>query len=76
MPTYTLKDVNTLDTFDIFCSYKDLKIKLEEMPDLVQVIGPTATIHETGNNLKVDDGFREVMSRIKENHRINNIKDY
>jgi|TARA_B110000211_G_C14047819_1_gene539824 hypothetical protein len=76
MPTYTLKDVNTLDTFDVFCSYSDLQIKLEEMPDLVQVIGASSIIHETGTNIKVDDGFREAMSRIKENHRINNIKDY
>ena len=50
--------------------------QLNEMPELIHVIGMPKIVHERGTNLKVDDGFREVMSKVKENHRVNNIKDY
>ena len=33
-------------------------------------------VHETGSRLKVDDGWREVQSKIKETYKINAIKDH
>jgi hypothetical protein len=41
-----------------------------------QMIGAPRVVHERGTNLKVDDGFREVVSKIKDTYKINNIKDY
>jgi hypothetical protein len=53
-----------------------LQTTLNEMPELIHVIGMPKIVHERGTNLKVDDGFREVISKVKEKHRVNNIKDY
>lgn len=42
-----------------------------------QYIGKAPTlVHEAGSRLKVDDGWREVQSKIKEKYTINNIKDH
>ncbi len=76
MPTYTLKDTKTNSTWDVICSWDELQTTLNEMPDLVHVIGMPKIVHERGTNMKVDDGFREVISKVKEKHRVNNIKDY
>ena len=48
------------------------------MPELVHVLGMPKIIHDPGTNIKVDDGFREVMSRVKDNnkHMNHTIKDY
>ena len=76
MPTYTLKDTKTNSTWDVMCSWDELQETLNAMPELVHVLGMPKIVHERGTNLKVDDGFREVISKVKENHRVNNIKDY
>ena len=49
---------------------------LADNANLETVIGATAVVHERGTNLKVDDGFREVLSKIKQTYRVNSIKDY
>ena len=80
MPTYTLKDTTTNKQWDVICSYKDLQTTLDEMPELVHILGMPKVIHERGTNIKVDDGFREVMSRVKDSagvkHMSHTIKDY
>ncbi len=78
MPTYTVKDIKTLHEYDVICSYDDLQIKLDAMPDLIHVITAPRIIGERGTNIKVDDGFREVMSRVKDGakHMNHTIKDY
>lgn len=80
MPTYTLKDIKSNQTWDIVCSWKDLQVKLDEMPDLIHVITAPKIIGERGTNIKVDDGFREVMSRVKDSagvkHMNHTVKDY
>jgi putative FmdB family regulatory protein len=39
-------------------------------------IGATKVVHEAGSRLKVDDGWREVQSKMKETYKINNIKEH
>jgi len=78
MPTYTLKDIKSNQTWDVICSWDELQTTLNEMSDVVHVITAPKIVHDRGTNIKVDDGFREVMSRVKDGqkHINHTIKDY
>lgn len=76
MPTYQFRNKLTGEEFERFMSYANRQEYLSENPYLEVVIGAPKLVYEPGTNLKVDDGFREVISRVKETYRVNNIKDY
>ena len=77
MPTYTFKNNDTGEEFEKFLSMSGRETFLELNTNVSQTIkGAPATVYETGTNLKVDDGFREVISKMKQKYTINNIKDY
>jgi len=76
MPTYIFRNMNTGEEFEKFMSISARDEYLRENPHLDSVIGPTSIVHETGTNLRVSDGFREVMSKIKSTYRVNSLKDY
>lgn len=76
MPTYVFRNINTGEEFEKFMSISARDEYLRENPHLDSVIGLTGIVHETGTNLRVSDGFREVMSKIKSTYRVNSIKDY
>jgi len=77
MPIYTFRNKETNEEFDENMTMSELDGYLEENPHIEQIITyGTKIVHERGTNLKVDDGFRENISRIKETYRINNIKSY
>lgn len=65
MPTYTLKDIKTQETFDVRCSWNDLRVMLNEQPDLVQVPVAPATISGRSGGMRVPDGFRDLQKQIK-----------
>lgn len=77
MPLYTFRDTRTEAEFDMSMSIAELDDYLSEHPHLVQIItSGTKIVHERGTNLKVSDGFREALSKVKETYTINNIKSY
>lgn len=76
MPIYTFRDTNTGEEFERFMSIASREEYLKENPHVQTIIGQVNIVHETGTNLKVSDGFREVMSKIKSKYTVNNIKDY
>lgn len=77
MPTYTFRDSKTGEEFDEIMMIAELDDYLNENPHLEQVItSGTKIVHERGTNMKVDDGFREVISKVKEKYTINNLKSY
>jgi len=77
MPIYTFRNKETNEEFDENMMMSELDAYLENNPHIEQIITyGTKIVHERGTNLKVDDGFRETMSRIKETYKVNNIKDY
>ncbi len=76
MPTYDFVNKVTGEVHEKFMSISSREQYLIDNPDLETVIGAPKLVYETGTNLKVDDGFREVISKIKGKHRINNIKSY
>jgi hypothetical protein len=66
MPSYTLKDIKTGDTWDTICSYEDLQRTLDEMPDIVQVLSAPRIVSGVGGlHSKVPSGFKEVLNRVK-----------
>lgn len=76
MPTYKFKNNKTGEEFEEFMSISARETYLAENPDVSQMPVSTTLVYEPGTNLKVDDGWREVLSKIKETYTINNIKDY
>lgn len=77
MPTYTFRDKVTGEEYDKIMSYTTLDEYLESNLNVRQVIGVPKMIASAGTEgIKVDDGFREAMAKVKETYTINNIKDY
>jgi len=76
MPTYNFRDENG-DEYEIFMRISELDAFKAENPNMVQYLTkPPLIVGGVGTNLKVDDGFREVISKVKEKYTVNNIKDY
>ena len=74
---YTFRDKETGEEFDLNMMISELDTYLENNPNVEQIIrSATKIVHERGTNLRVDDGFRESISRIKETYKVNNIKSY
>lgn len=66
MPTYTLKDIKTGDTWDIICSWNELQETLDNMPDVIQVPSAPRIVSGVGGVLsKTDNGWKENLERIK-----------
>ena len=77
MPIYTFRNKETNEEFDENMTIAELDTYLEDNPQVEQIITTsTKIVHERGTNLRVDDGFRESIARVKEKYRINNIKSY
>jgi len=76
MPTYKFRNTETNEEFEEFMSIRALDEYLLENPQLRQMPIPVKVLHERGTNLKVDDGYRELLAHIKDRYKVNNIKDY
>ena len=69
MPTYTIKNKDDGKHFDTVCTYDELQTFLEENPAFIKVItAPNIVSGIYGKTHKLDDGFKENMSRIAEAH--------
>lgn len=80
MPTYNYMCKTCEHEFTELLKMDDRKIP-EEQPcpecgasEVSQKIGVVKVVHETGSRLRVDDGWREVQSKMKDTYKINNIK--
>jgi len=77
MPLYNFRHNQTGKVIEVDLPVKEREEFLDRHPEYQQIItAPNKIVHERGTNLRVDDGFRESISRIKEKYRINRIKDY
>lgn len=66
MPTYTLRDIKTNNEWDVVCSYDELQIILDEMPDVVKVLSTPKIVTGVGSlHSKVPDGFKDKLNQIK-----------
>ena len=76
MPTYRFKNNDTGEEFEQFMSISAREKYLLEFSNITTMPVTMNIVHERGTNLPIDDGFREVLSKIKQTYTINNIKSY
>lgn len=75
MPTYTFKNKITNEETDRFISYNEYDKFVEENSDLERVFKPVRIVAGTGFNIKTDNGFRDVLKRIKGGSGMDNTID-
>ena len=69
MPTYTIRNSENNDQYDTVCSWNELQEFLKVHPTFEKVItAPMIVSGVEGKTHKVDEGFKENMSRIAEAH--------
>ena len=69
MPNYEFINKETGDIKEYTMSYKDLDEFKKNNPHLSQLIGTPMIVGGHGDRVKTDDGFKEVLSKIGENHK-------
>jgi predicted nucleic acid-binding Zn ribbon protein len=67
MPTYTFKDNDTQEVFDVIMSMSDLDDYKKENPNHERYFDEVPALI-SGTGQKVDGGFKEVLSKISEAH--------
>jgi len=68
MPSYTIKNKKTSEEMDVVCSYSELQILLSEDENLFQKLSTPKIVSGVGGLYsKTDDGFKDVLGRIKKN---------
>lgn len=76
MPTYVFVNTKTKKQFEEFMSISAKEVYLKENPHVQQVLTPTALVSMVGTlDGKTDSGFKEVMSKIAENHPVSPLAD-
>lgn len=77
MPTYTLVNKETGDEFEEFCTWEEIEKFLKENPKFKQKVAAPAIVgdHIGGVGPKVDNGFKENLSRIAEAHPTSALAD-
>lgn len=77
MPTYNFRNKETGEELEITMRISELDEYKLNNPVMEQYLKSAPRIvGGVGTNLKVDDGFREVISKVKDTYKVNNIKDY
>lgn len=65
MPTYSFKNNDTGEVFDMFfSSYKDKDAWKAEHPEVTQQIGAPQIVSGVSGTRKPDDSFRDVLKNI------------
>jgi len=66
MPTYTLRDTKTNETWDIKCSWDELQIILDESPDVVKDLSTPNFAGNTMSNLRrAGSEWNDHLTKIK-----------
>ena len=67
MPTYTVKNTKTNETYDVFCKYSELQ-ELLNVDGVEQVLSTPLIVSGVGGQLsKTDEGWKDTLRRIKAN---------
>ena len=65
MPTYTVKNTKTNETYNVFCKYSELQ-ELLKVDGVEQVLSTPLIVTGVGSLLsKTDDGFKDRLKEIK-----------
>lgn len=69
LPTYDFVNNETGEEFEIFMSMSAREQYLKDNPNIQQVLGATSTVSGVSITGKIPDGFKEVLSKVSENHK-------
>ena len=69
LPTYDFVNTETGEEFEAFMSIAAREQYLKDNPNIQQILGATSTVSGVSITGKVPDGFKEVLSKVSENHR-------
>ena len=69
MPTYDFVNTETGEEFEVFMRMAAREQYLKDNPNIQQVLGATSTVSGVSITGKVPDGFKEVLSKVSENHK-------
>ena len=67
MPLYDFRNLSTGEEWEQFMSYDDMK-DLTKSGDVIIVYKTMSIIGGTGDRVKTDNGFKEVLSKVAEAH--------
>jgi len=79
MPTYTFLNKKTKKEFSLFMSMSEKDVYLNDNPDTIQTLlaaTPVCDPTNVGVRSKPDDGFRDVLKKIKGSHYKSNINTF
>jgi hypothetical protein len=66
MPIYTLRDIKTNTVWDVNCTWDELQIILDELPDVIKELSTPKIVSGVGSlQSKVPDGFKDKLNQIK-----------
>jgi hypothetical protein len=72
VPTYTVKNTKTNETYDVFCKYSELQ-ELLKVDGVEQVLSTPLIVTGTGSLLsKTSDGWKDTLKEIKKSSARNN----
>ena len=72
MPTYTLRNKETNETWQVLCSWNDLQEKLKD-PNIEKILAFPKIVTGVGSlQSKVPDGFKDRLKEIKKTSGQNN----
>jgi len=69
MPTYNFLDTETGEEFEALMKISEREVFLKENPHIQAVIMAPAIVGGVSIKDKVPDGFKEVLSKVAENHK-------
>lgn len=68
MPIYTFENTETNEVYDMLMKYDDKVAYLKNHPEIKERIGAPQIIGGTGDRVKTDSGFKEVLSKVADAH--------
>ena len=68
MPTYHIRNTETDEVFEEFCTYDELQEWLKDNPTYKQSPTTINIVGGVGDRTKTDGGMKEVFSRVAEAH--------
>lgn len=75
MPTYEFYDTQTGEVFEKLMKINEKDQFLKENPHVESIISAAAIVGGVSVKDKVPDGFKEVLSKISENHKGSTVAD-
>jgi predicted nucleic acid-binding Zn ribbon protein len=75
MPTYDFYNTETGEEFSVMMKIAEREEFLKSNPHVQQVLGATATVGGVSITDKVPSGFKEVLSKVAENHKSSSVAE-